>query len=157
KLKRLISLAIQLAFLALVIFAALDPKIGAAGQSGRNVVLIVDASASMKARDEGPKAPPRIERAKEEARSILRGLGGGDAAMVVPMDGQTTALSRFESDAAHLLRVVDGVQASDTPADLHRALQAAADALRGRKDPMIVIIGDGAYPADAREQVAWGA
>jgi hypothetical protein len=155
RLRRLISLAVQLAFLALLLFAAVDPKIGSAETSGRNLVVIVDASASMKAQDEGPKAPPRIERAKAAARSILRGLGGADAAMVVRMDGQTTALSRFEGDVPHLVRVVDSIQATDTPADLHRALQAAADALRGRKDPMIVLIGDGSYPADAREQVTW--
>jgi hypothetical protein len=158
RLRRLISLAVQLAFVALLLFAATDPQIGeagSAGSSGRNLVVIVDASASMKAQDEGPKAPARIERAKAAARSILRGLGGADAAMVVRMDGQTTALSRFEADVPHLVRVVDGIAASDTPADLHRALQAAADALRGRNDPMIVLIGDGAYPADAREQVTW--
>src|SRR5262249_45780740 len=64
RLRRLISLAVQLAFLALLLLAAVDPKIGNAETSGRNVVVIVDASASMKAQDEGPRAPPRIVRAK---------------------------------------------------------------------------------------------
>jgi len=155
RLRRLISLAVQLAFLALILFAAVDPKIGNAESSGKNVVVIIDASASMKAKDGGPDAPPRIAQAKEEAKKLIRSLGGGDAAMVVRMDGQTTALSRFEPDVAHLLSVVDGIQATDTPADLHRALQAAADALAGRKDPMVVIVGDGHYPEDARNAVTW--
>jgi hypothetical protein len=75
--------------------------------------------------------------------------------MVVRMDAQASALSRFESDPARLRETVARVEASDTPADLGRALQAAADALRGRKDPMIVIVGDGAYPEEARARVTW--
>lgn len=155
RLKRLVSLAIQLVFLALLLFAAVDPKIGNAETSGRNVVVIVDASASMKAKDGGPDAPPRIAQAKDEAKKLLGSLGGADAAMVVRMDGQTTALSRFEPDVVHLLQVVDDIAATDTPADLHRALQAAADALRDRKDPMIVLIGDGHYPDEARTGVSF--
>ncbi len=157
RLKRLISLAIQLVFLALLLFAAVDPKIGNAESSGRNVVVIVDASASMKAKDGGPDAPPRIAQARDEAKKLLRSLGGADTAMVVRMDGQTTALSRFESDVPHLVQLVDKIQATDTPADLRRALQAAADALRDRKDPLIVLIGDGHYPEEARAAVGWTA
>jgi Ca-activated chloride channel homolog len=155
RLKRLFSLLIQLAFLALIVGAVTDPRVGEAVVTGRNIVVIVDSSASMKTRDEGPDKPARIERAKDEARNLLRRLGGADAAMVVRMDGQTTAMSRFESDVPHLVKVVDGIHASDTPADLHRALRAASDALRGRKDPMIVIIGDGAYSPDDTSRVSW--
>lgn len=157
KLRRLLSLAIQLTVLALLFGAALDPRVGEARATGRHVVVIVDASASMKARDDGPTAPSRIDRAREEARRWLRSLGGGDAVLLLQMDGQATALSRFETDRAALLARLDTIQASDTPADLRRALQAAADALRGRKDPMIVLIGDGAYPDDARAAVTWDA
>ena len=42
--------------------------------------------------------------------------------------------------------MLDGITASDTPADLSRALGAAADALRDRKNPLIVLISDGAFP-----------
>lgn len=154
-LKRLISLLVQLVFLALLIGAATDPRLGQASTSGRNVVIIVDASASMKAVDEGTGKPSRMALAKQEAKRLLAGLGGADVAMIVRMDGQTTALSRFESDVPRLLKIVDGIEASDTPADLPRALQAGADALRGRKHPLIVIIGDGAYRDDAKAEIVW--
>lgn len=157
KLKRLLSLMMQLAFLALLVGAATDPRLGHATSPGRNVVVIIDASASMKAEDEGPDKPPRIARAKQAAREMLKGMGGADVAMIVRMDGQTTALSRFESDVPRLLKIVDSIEPSDTPADLGRALQAAADALRGRKHPLIVIIGDGAYREEAKREVVWEA
>jgi hypothetical protein len=153
RLKRLISLAVQLTFLALLVGAALDPRIGSAERSGRSVVLIVDASASMRATDGDGR--PRIALARDRARELLSGLGGADSAMVVRMDAQASALSRFETDPARLREVVDGIEASDTPADLGRALQAAADALRGRQDPLVVIVGDGAYPEEARARVTW--
>jgi hypothetical protein len=155
KLKRLLSLLVQVAFLLLLLFAAADPKLGEASPAARSVVVIIDASASMKALDDGAGKPPRLALAQQAARDLLGRLGGADSAMIVRMDGQTTALSRFESDVPRLTKVVNDLQASDTPADLPRALQAAADALRGRQHPLIVLIGDGAYPEDARSDVTW--
>jgi hypothetical protein len=151
RLKRLVSLAIQLAFLALILGAALDPQIGQAQTTGRNVVVILDASASMKVR-EGETT--RLDLAKKEVKQLLRGLGGADAALLLKMDAQATALSRFETDGARLLQLVDRVLPTDTAADLPRALAAAADALRGRHDPMIVLVGDGAYRG-AQKEIVW--
>ncbi len=136
KLKRLISLVVQLAFLALILGAALDPKIGNAQQSGRSIVLIIDASASMKTVEDPAKKTDRMQLAREAAKQILGGLGGADSAMLMRMDGQPTALSRFESDAALEKKLVDKLIPSDTPADLPRALSAAADALRGCTEPI---------------------
>lgn len=183
QLRRLLSLLLQLVILALIVLAVLDPRIGEESRAARHVVIILDASASMKAVDERPggtqadddadsetegaEAPsvaedeedgPRVSRmevAREKARELLDAMGGGDMAMIVRMDGQTTPLSRFDDDMAMLKKVVAGIEPSDTPADLARALTAAADALRGRKNPTIVLIGDGAYAAETRERVIW--
>lgn len=154
--RRLLSLLLQLFMLALLLFAALDPYLGKPDQDARNVVIIVDASASMKSKDEGPDGDRmRIDVAKEKVRELLGSMGGSDAAMIMRMDGQTTPLSRFDSDMPMLQKLVDGIQASDTPADLRRALGAAADALRERKNPLIVLVGDGAYPEEVLGSVVW--
>lgn len=156
KLRRLLSLLLQLAVLALLVGAAMDPQLDAAPEGARAVVIIVDASASMKATDAGPGGKaPRIEEARDRAHALIDSLGGGDSAMVVRMDGRTTPLTRFESDKARLREAVDGIEASDTPAELRRALVAAADALHGRQRPMIVIIGDGAYGEAALAAATW--
>ena len=155
-LRRLLSLLLQLFILALLVLAVLDPQLGSADDDARNVVIIIDASASMKAVDEGNDGKQsRMEMARQKAHELLGGMGGSDAAMIMRMDGQTTPLGRFDSDIPMLHRVVDSVQASDTPADLARALSAAADALRERKNPLIVLIGDGAYPREVLDSVAW--
>jgi Ca-activated chloride channel homolog len=154
QLRRLMSLLLILVVLAAVLLAALDPTLGATDRSARNVVVLLDASASMKATDgaaegeegDAGRATTRLDAAKKRALELIDSMGGGDLAMIVKVDGQATPLSRFSSDAPMLRKIVEGVTASDTPADLPRALGAAADALRDRKNPLIVLISDGAFP-----------
>jgi len=158
QLKRLLSLLLLLAILGLVFVAALGPTLGGRDAAAKSVVILIDASASMKAQD-GDAARPkltRLERAKERAKDLIDSMGGGDLAMIMRVDGQATPLSRFDGDKPMLRKVVDGLQAVDTPADLPRALSAAADALRGRQNPLIVIVSDGAYSEQARRLVRWG-
>jgi len=158
QLKRLISLLLILVILGLVLFAALDPTIGAVDRKARNVVVLFDASASMKAMDGdegGTKS--RLDAAKERTKTLIDSMGGGDVAMIMKVDGQATPMSRFSSDGPMLKKIVDAMQASDTPADLTRALGAAADALRDRTNPLIVIVSDGAFPEQQLGLVSWDA
>ncbi len=83
-------------------------------------------------------------------------MGGGDVAMIMKVDGQATPMSRFSADTPMLDKVLDGIAASDTPADLTRALGAAADALRDRPNPLVVLVSDGAFPESQLELVSWG-
>jgi hypothetical protein len=151
RLKRLLSLLLQLAFLFLLTAALGDPRLSSEVLEGRSIVLLVDASGSMKATDgaEGTRMETAITKAKE----IVRGMSGADTLMVVRMDGQVTPLSPFDSDEKVLLKVVDGIEASDTRADLARALKFSADALRERKNPQLVLVGDGAYPENVLSTV----
>lgn len=156
-LRRMLSLLLQLAIIAMLLFAALDPKLGGQDPDAKNIVLIVDTSASMKTTDEKIAGRDgevsRLRAAKQKAVDVLKSMGGGHSVMVMRMDGQTTPLTRFESDGPRLARVVQNMKASDTPADLRRALSAAGDALRDRDNPMIIVVGDGAYPEDVLASV----
>jgi len=147
RLKRLFSLLLQLLFLFLLTAALGDPRLSTEVLEGRNIVLLLDTSASMKARDaEGGQT--RMEEALEQSRRIIRGMNGADVLMVVRMDAQVTPLSGFESDEKALLNVLSEIQATDTRADLLRALKLAGDALRGKKNPLLILVGDGAYPEE---------
>jgi hypothetical protein len=110
----------------------------------------------------------RMDVAKEKADGLIDSMGGGDVAMIVKVDGQATPMSRFTNDKAILHKLIngvggdkqnnlllDGITASDTPADLTRALGAAADALRDRKNPLVVLISDGAFPETQLGLVEW--
>jgi Ca-activated chloride channel homolog len=156
QLKRLISLLLILLILGIVLFAALDPTLGAVSREARSVVVLVDASASMKAMD-GDEAgsKSRLDVAKERTKALIDSMGGGDLALVMKVDGQATPMSRFSSDAPMLNKIIDGITASDTPADLTRALGAAADALRDRPNPLIILTSDGAFPEQSLGLVNW--
>ena len=54
-----------------MLFAALDPTLGAIDRKARSVVILLDASASMKAMDgdDKPASSRRIDAAKDDARS----------------------------------------------------------------------------------------
>jgi hypothetical protein len=160
QLKRLLSLFLMLLVFALIFFAALNPTQGGMHEKARTVVIMIDTSASMKATDEvdeDGKPITRIEKAKRTARALIDSMGGSDVAMIMRVDGQATPLSRFDSDGPMLRRIVDNIEASDTPADLYRALGAAADALRDRQNPLIVLISDGAYSEQQLAAATWGA
>jgi hypothetical protein len=156
QLKRLLSLLLTLCIIAIMLFAALDPTLGAVDRKARSVVVLFDASASMKAMDGNERGDQsRLDAARARAKHLIDGMGGGDVAMIMKVDGQATPMSRFSGDAPMLDRIIDGIAASDTPADLTRALGAAADALRDRPSPLIVLVSDGAFPEQQLSLVRW--
>src|SRR5579863_7146021 len=69
KLKRLLSLLLQLALLALLVLALGDPRAAESLIKGRTIVVLVDASASMQARD---VTPSRLVSAKDEVKKMIR-------------------------------------------------------------------------------------
>ncbi|MCC6749808.1 MAG: VWA domain-containing protein [Deltaproteobacteria bacterium] len=143
QLRRLLSLLLQLAFLLLLTGALGDPRFSAERVDGRHIIVLVDASASMRATDGAPGT--RLDQARDQVRALVRGLGGADAMMLVRMDTQVTPLTPFTGDEALLLKALDALDPADTRADLARGLQFAGDALRGKTKPLLVLVGDGAY------------
>jgi len=150
KLRRLLSLALQLLLLALLVLALGDPKPKEDLREGRHLVLLVDASASMKATD---VKPSRLVAAKAEAEKIVRGLGASDRAIVVQMGSVPTPRSSMSGDQTELLQAVAQVVPSDTRADLEAGMSFGRDSLRGLPHGELVVIGDGAY-GDGLEQAA---
>ncbi|MFC1641354.1 VWA domain-containing protein [Myxococcota bacterium] len=148
-LKRLWSLLLQLALLALLLAALGDPRPSVDTTTGRSLIVLIDASASMQATD---VSPYRLAQAQREALQIIRGLSGTDRMLIAQMDANVTPLSTMTGDVPALEAALDRVQASDTRADLRRALRFALDSLRDTKHPEIILVSDGAL-GDVEEQV----
>ena len=145
QLKRIFSLLLQLLLLALLVLALGDPR-GFVSTSSRNVVVLVDASASMKAVDVATALDPRRTRmddARDEVRKIIRGLGGADRMLLAEMDAAVTPLSTMTSEVADLDAATGLLKATDTRADFARSLRFATDVLRGLASPEIVVVSDG--------------
>ncbi|HET6284892.1 MAG TPA: VWA domain-containing protein [Polyangia bacterium] len=152
RLRRWMSLLLQLVFLGLVVVAAADPRPAGSDRAGRDIVILVDRSASMSAVDE---PGTRLGRARQAANELISGLGAGDRAMVISFASGVTAESGFETDGGRLRAATAAIGPSEEPGDLTRALAFAAAALRGRAHPTVVLMTDGGFPPDQRQQVAW--
>ncbi|WP_437275656.1 VWA domain-containing protein [Sorangium sp. So ce375] len=155
QLKRLLSLLLQLALLALLLLALGDPRPQANLVEGRNIVVLIDASASMQAID---VAPSRIELAKEEVRKMVRGLSGSDRMLLAQMDAAVTPLSTLTGEISDLEAAVAAVKPTDATADFARALRFASDTLSGLPSPEVIVVSDGALgePTDAGGPVRLG-
>lgn len=155
QLKRWLSLLLQLALLALLLLALGDPRSAVNLVQARNVVVLVDASASMKATD---VAPSRVELVKKKVTEIARGLSGSDRMIIVQMDGATTPLSTLTSDIPELTAAIASITPTDSAADFARALRYGIDTLAGLPSPEIIVASDGALgePADGQGAIDLG-
>lgn len=170
QLKRLLSLLLQLVLLTLMLLALGDPKPAVSKHEGRHVVVLIDASASMKAID--VEQPPevmsqpadvrvyrtRLDVAKAEVREMIRGLGGADRMLIAQMDAAVTPLSTMTGEISQLEEALDAVTAVDVRAQYARSLRFGVDSLRGLSGPEIVVVSDGAVgePFDSGGEVVLG-
>ena len=151
RLRDLLSLLLALTLLGLLLLAAVDPRPTAADRAGRSLVILIDRSASMSARDGGGNAA-RAPRARAPT-AIVDGLAAADRALVASFASDAVAETGFEADAGRLRRAVAAVAPSEEPGDLPRALTFASAILRGRPRPTVVLISDGAFSDEARRTV----
>jgi hypothetical protein len=140
QLKRWLSLLVALAVIALLALALGDPRHAAATRSGRSLVVLVDASASMQATD---VKPSRFHRARQEVRDLVDGLGPSDRMLVAQMDAQSRPMSPLTGDLRVLRAAVDDLEPTDVEADLRSGLRLALDVLRDLPEPEVVLITDG--------------
>jgi hypothetical protein len=156
RLRDLLSLMLALLLFSLVLLAAVDPRPAAADRAGRSVVVLIDRSASMSARDSdggnlGNLEPTtRLERARAGAIAIVDGLAGADRALIASFASDAVAETGFEADAGRLRRAIAAVAPSEEPGDLPRALTFASAILRGRPRPTVVLVSDGGFSDEAR-------
>ncbi|MSP26742.1 MAG: VWA domain-containing protein, partial [Myxococcales bacterium] len=163
QLKRLLSLLLQLALLALMLLALGDPRPAVTVETGRHIVVLMDASASMGAIDvpqlpsgsvsnapsgsvsNGPAGRPRtrLDEGREQLRQALRGLSGTDRMLIAQMDAAVTPLSTMTGEVSELEHALELVKSSDVRAEFAPALRFALDSLRGLPNPEILIVSDG--------------
>lgn len=157
RLKRLLSLLLQLAILAALVLALGDPRTAVEIVKGRTLVVLVDTSASMKARD-GDAGKTRLEAAKDEVKKLVRGLGSSDRMLIASMDAVVTPLTPLTGETGMLDDAATKLEAVDCRADFARALRYAQDTLRGTREPEIVLVSDGGLdkPHDALGDVRLG-
>ncbi|HEX9635765.1 MAG TPA: BatA and WFA domain-containing protein [Candidatus Limnocylindria bacterium] len=132
-------LLLQLLIALVAVIAAARPFVTVSSDLAGNVVLIVDTSASMRARD--PEGD-RIDLARAAARQVVADLPEGGRVTVVAADDSAHVLVSETDDRAAALAAIEGIEATELPGDLTDAF-ALASALAARdSDSTIVVVTD---------------
>jgi hypothetical protein len=132
-------LLVQLLIAALVVAAAARPFGVTQSDLAANVVLIVDASASMAVQDADED---RMAEAREGARDVVDRLPQGGRVTVVAAADSASVLVSESGDRDAALEAIDGIEATQSPGDLTDAF-ALASALAARdSDSTVVVVTD---------------
>lgn len=152
KLKHLLSLLLQLLFLALLVLAIARPQFGFMTKLARQMVLIIDHSASMNTRGD---TQTRLESAKERALKLVNNLRYIDEMMVISCHTQPIIQSPFTNHQKSLRAAIEAIQPTDVKTDLAPALSLAFSVTQTNSNPEIVVFSDFAIGATHQgEQVA---
>lgn len=151
-------LLLQLAILLLFLIALARPAIHARAATAPRIVLLIDRSASMAARD-GPGGESRLDQAKRAARAAIDGATRGlssPAVAVVAFAAQPETLAPLSPDAGAARAAIDSVTPTDQPGDLAAALRLASAVVAGdttdesiaRTRGQVVLFSDGSFTGD---------
>lgn len=155
RLRRNLLLFLQLLAVFLVMLALLGPQVRGSSRLGQRHILAIDHSASMSATD---VSPSRLDRAKEEAKEIVEGMGPDDLAMVIAFAENARVVSTYTGNKRQLLDRIDSIPPTQSTTSLLEALQVASglanpqrqflegDIAADVEPPRLTIFTDGGFP-----------
>lgn len=144
KLRRNWLLLIQLLVLLALVFGLARPAVPAPMTFHGQVIILLDASASMQTRDDG-ETDTRFDRAVRELRDLAVTLDPDDRVALIAA-GPVPRLLLQGGSAQDLLRAIGDLEPADGPADW-RAAAALASGLAAGEDVNTVIVTDAAIDA----------
>ena len=142
RLKHLLSLLLQLLFLALLVFAIARPQFAFITKSARQLVLIIDQSASMNAIEEGSEGLTRLASAKESALRTVDGLRFMDEMTVISSHTRPVIHIPFTNHQKSLREAINAIQPTDISTNLEPAYDLAYAIAQTKPNPEIVIFSD---------------
>lgn len=147
--------AVRALVVVLLALLAAGPKLRASslrfheGEGDATMVLVLDDSGSMRARD---GATTRLDEAKRALGRVLDDLDGGDRVALV-LAGKPARLVRgFTPDLAAVRAAIQSVEATDRTTDLEGALEQAEALASAESEPQVVVLvaSDGEVPGAGR-------
>jgi hypothetical protein len=138
-------LLLQLLILAALVLALARPFTEIKTITTGRIVLLLDASASMKSTDVDSD---RFEAARKIALDLVDTLGADDTMTVIQVSAVPEVLAAASRDKLVLRRAIESAESSDVSADWFAALTLAAAGAVGVDELKVVIVTDGGLPAD---------
>ena len=142
KLRRNWLLILQLFVLAALVASVWKPRVTGRALGGRDLVVLVDNSASSSARE--PEGM-RLDLEKREALRLVDGMNEGDRMSLFTISSRTTALGNSTSDKRLLETLIRGIEPTALGTDLEQALRVATSVAESLLAPEVHVIGDGCY------------
>ncbi len=135
-------LVLQLLALLALSLALARPAVTIMGDGARKVVVVLDTSASMKARD---VSPSRFEVARSEAAQLVRRLSEGAEVMVIEAGVQPKVTAALGRDREGALAAIRAAKARDLPNQLTEAVRTARALVATDPRAEIHVFTDGAF------------
>lgn len=159
KLRNNLLMYLQLLILAALIFALARPVMKLEREKGNTIVLLMDQTASMLAKDVGGKS--RMELAREQGLKAIEGMGANDQMIIVGFSNRTQIIQTLSGDKGLLRDAVRSIEASETEVNLNETAlileglttSTDSEAVRSaRADTKTMLISDGGL-GEAAEQL----
>jgi hypothetical protein len=144
RLRDVFSLLLMALAFAAIAFALAEPDL--AGDERKDLLIVVDHSASMSAKD---GTTTRLEKAKQRARDLIAGMNGIQRAAVASFAETTRMLEHPTRHRKALLEAVDSIQPTELPSRVE-ALRALQPGDEWMKDTRVLLITDGCLDAPDR-------
>ncbi|MGI9302886.1 MAG: VWA domain-containing protein [Gammaproteobacteria bacterium] len=149
KLLRDLSLLLVLLFALALSLALAGPGWSTDATVRDDVVLILDTSASMKARrPHGLVASTRFAEAKRQAADVIDDLAEEGRLLLMTSGRNAVMRTAFESDRSMLQSALERIEPTDETGNPRRALALALSLLRNREHGRVYFVTDAAFDDD---------
>ncbi|HSK51427.1 MAG TPA: VWA domain-containing protein [Clostridia bacterium] len=141
KLRRSLLLLLQLLLVAILALLAARPFLERPAGLARDIILVIDTSASMAATD---VLPNRLAAAKSAAIEALRELPTDGKVSVIAAERTARIVANETSDLGRVRQAIDSLEPTNTTGDLGDAMELASKLARRSGDAEILVATDGA-------------
>ncbi|MDA7510712.1 BatA and WFA domain-containing protein [Verrucomicrobia bacterium] len=142
RLKKILSLLLQLIFILLLTFALARPLVSDGLTGARRIVMYLDTSASMLVQEEDQS---RFELAKTKALDLVKGMAQGDTMMIVSVNQHPNVIRPFTNSKRDLEAAIESLHPIHTDTNFESALKILDQLETSRQDTHVFLITDGAF------------
>jgi hypothetical protein len=143
KLLRSLLLLLQILGIAALTFGLADPFARLPSTKEGDIVLVLDASASMRSMSKGEE---RFAQARDLALDLVQHLHPKSEMAIIYANSHPTLKMPFTSDRTLLKQTLESLAATDEPGDLPKAVQLGRSLLRGDRTGEVLVISDDTDP-----------
>ncbi len=151
KLRRSLLLLVQLLLVIALALLASRPFLERPAGLARDIVLVIDTSASMAATD---VVPDRLTAAKQVAIDALKDLPTGGKVSVIAADRAARIVVNGSSDLARVRSAIEAIPVTQSRGDLADALELASKLAARSGDAQVLVATDAALDAKPTARIS---